>query len=78
VGRAVLAHLLDLARDRRLDRVSLETGTTEGFAPARRLYESAGFAACPPFGSYRESPYSAFYTRSLGPVVATTPGRSAG
>jgi putative acetyltransferase len=78
VGRAVLAHLLDLARDSGLHRVSLETGTTDGFAPARRLYESAGFEACAPFGSYRESPYSAFYTRSLGPAVAPAGAAQAG
>lgn len=67
VGRAVLAHLLDLARARGLRRVSLETGTTDAFAPARRLYKSAGFEECAPFGSYRASPYSTYFTRSLEP-----------
>jgi putative acetyltransferase len=32
-------------------RLSLETGSLEGSAAARRLYEKAGFTYCPPFGS---------------------------
>ncbi|MTV26397.1 GNAT family N-acetyltransferase [Nitriliruptoraceae bacterium ZYF776] len=65
VGRAVLDHLLDLARTRGYRRVSLETGTQEAFAPARALYLGAGFVPCPPFGSYTENPYSTCFTREL-------------
>ena len=43
VGRAMLAHLLAVARSRRYARVSLETGTTPGFAAARAMYARAGF-----------------------------------
>ncbi|NUR09564.1 MAG: GNAT family N-acetyltransferase, partial [Nocardioidaceae bacterium] len=38
VGAAVLAHLLRAARDEGLRRVSLETGSMESCAAARRLY----------------------------------------
>ncbi len=55
VGRAVLNHLLGIARSRGYRRVSLETGTMAEFAPARALYESAGFVACGPFADYRPS-----------------------
>ena len=48
IGRAMLTHLLDVARGRGFRRVSLETGTTAAFAPARALYQSAGFVACGP------------------------------
>jgi putative acetyltransferase len=65
VARAVLLHLIDRARERGFGRLSLETGTAAAFAPARRLYESAGFSACAPFGAYRESPHSAYYSRGL-------------
>ncbi|MSP21669.1 MAG: GNAT family N-acetyltransferase [Dehalococcoidia bacterium] len=34
VGRAIVEHLLAVARERRYERVSLETGTMEAFAPA--------------------------------------------
>jgi putative acetyltransferase len=78
VGRAVLAHLLGLAQGSGLRRVSLETGTNDAFLPARRLYETAGFVPCGPFGSYRESPHSAFFTRLLGGEAAPGTGAHAG
>lgn len=46
-------------------RVSLETGSMDFFAPARRLYAAAGFAPCAPFGAYRADPNSVFMTRTL-------------
>ena len=66
VGRAVLEHIFAEARARSYARLSLETGSMEAFAPARRLYESFGFAYCPPFGDYTEDPNSVFMTRALG------------
>ena len=65
IGRAMLAHLLGVARARGFRRVSLETGTTAAFAPARALYECAGFVACGPFGSYRPSEDNMFMTLDL-------------
>jgi putative acetyltransferase len=47
-----------------LTRLSLETGSLEGSAAARRLYERAGFTYCPPFGSYVDDPMSVFMTRA--------------
>ena len=64
-GKAVLGHLLAEARARGYTRVSLETGRPEQFLPARRLYESHGFAECPPFGSYTADPFSICMTRTL-------------
>jgi putative acetyltransferase len=66
IGRAMLAHLLGVARARGFRRVSLETGTTAAFAPARALYESAGFVTCGPFGSYQPSEDNMFMTLDLG------------
>lgn len=65
VGAAVLTFLLDEAHRRGYRRVSLETGTQDYFAAARRLYERHGFTSCPPFGDYLPDPNSAFFTRSL-------------
>ena len=65
IGRAMLEHLLAEARRRGYRRVSLETGAMDAFAPARALYESAGFAACAPFGSYRRSPNSTYLSLAL-------------
>ena len=66
VGRALLAHLLDVARGQGLRRVSLETGTTAAYGPARALYASAGFALCGPFAGYQPSEHNLFMTLTLG------------
>lgn len=66
VARAMLDHLLRVARSRGCRRVSLETGSMEAFAPARALYESAGFRVCEPFADYRPSANSAFMTLDVG------------
>lgn len=65
VARAMLGHLLGVARSRGCRRVSLETGSTEAFAPARALYESAGFRVCEPFADYDPSANSVFMTLAL-------------
>jgi putative acetyltransferase len=65
VARALLVHLLEAARARGYQRVSLETGTTPGFAAARALYESAGFTPCGPFGGYPVTGDNTFYTLVL-------------
>lgn len=65
IAGALLAFVLDDARSRGIRRVSLETGTMDFFAAARRLYARAGFTPCPPFGSYIEDPNSTFMTLTL-------------
>lgn len=65
VGREILAHLMAQARLLGMRSLWLETGSTEEFAPALRLYESAGFVRCEPFGNYTHDPFSVFMTRSL-------------
>ena len=67
LGRAMLRHLLGVARERGVRRVSLETGTVPAFAPARALYASAGFRPCGPFGDYQPMETSTFMTLELGP-----------
>jgi putative acetyltransferase len=65
IGRAMLNHLLAVARERGCLRVSLETGTMAAFGPARSLYTSAGFERCGPFADYQPSPSNTFMTLSL-------------
>ena len=67
IGRAMVDHLLATARTRSFRRVSLETGTTEAFAPARSLYRKAGFEPCGPFGGYAATPDNYFMTIRLDP-----------
>jgi putative acetyltransferase len=70
VGRAMLRHLLGVARTEGFRRVSLETGTMAEFAPARALYESAGFTACGPFADYQPSDDNCFMTLPLDDAAA--------
>lgn len=65
LGRAMLTHLLSIARQRGYTRLSLETGSMAAYAPARALYETAGFRHCAPFASYTPSPNSTFMTLEL-------------
>jgi putative acetyltransferase len=65
IGRAILEHIIGEARMRGLRSLWLETGSSEAFRPALRLYESAGFARCGPFEGYVEDPFSIFMTRAL-------------
>jgi putative acetyltransferase len=65
VGKAILLHLLAVARARGYRRLSLETGSPEPFLPARRLYVVNGFVPCPPFADYREDPLSICMTKAL-------------
>jgi putative acetyltransferase len=64
-GRAILAHIIEVARSRSYSRLSLETGSMDAFKPAQKLYESFGFTCCGPFGEYREDPNSVFMTLEL-------------
>ncbi|HLN17244.1 MAG TPA: GNAT family N-acetyltransferase [Acidimicrobiales bacterium] len=65
VGRAIVEHILVFARAQGFERVSLETGTMEEFAPARSLYRQMGFEPCEPFGDYQKSPYNTWMTMEL-------------
>ena len=65
VAARLLGHIMEEAERRAYRRLSLETGSAEAFAPARRLYTRLGFMPCGPFGSYIEDPHSVFMTREL-------------
>ena len=65
VARAMVEHLVAVARARRYRRVSLETGTVDGFAAARALYAAEGFLSCGPFGDYRPTADNTFMTLAL-------------
>jgi putative acetyltransferase len=57
---ALLAHLLDQARERGYHRVSLETGRGPEFEPALALYRRHGFASGGAFGDYAASQFNQF------------------
>lgn len=64
-GAAMVRHIIEAARARGMQRLSLETGSWTYFAPARSLYARHGFVECGPFGEYREDANSVFMTLEL-------------
>jgi putative acetyltransferase len=65
VGSKVVSHIIEEAKRRGYRRLSLETGSTQDFAPAHNLYRSFGFSSCGPFADYKEDPFSLFMTKKL-------------
>ena len=65
VARAILDTIIEEARHRGYERLSLETGSMPAFQPAERLYASFGFTRCGPFADYVEDPNSVFMTMVL-------------
>ena len=72
-GRALLDHLLNLARSRGAQRASLETGKQDAFLPAISLYAAAGFIFSGPFGDYEANSNSVFMTLRLDGPPHTAP-----
>ena len=65
VARAILVRIIQEAKRRSYERLSLETGSMDAFAPAQRLYASFGFTPCAPFGDYVDDPHSLYMTKAL-------------
>jgi putative acetyltransferase len=64
-GRALLNHMIAVARSRAYGTLYLETSRHPAFLPAQTLYGSTGFKPCGPFGSYRENGNSVFMSLAL-------------
>jgi len=65
VAAHMLDHIIGVASERGLERLSLETGSSGAFEPALALYRRHGFVECEPFADYRPDPFSHFMTRIL-------------
>lgn len=65
VGSALLQAIEQLARDKGLLVLMLETGSEAIMPEAHRLYQRGGFTPRGPFLDYPESPWSAFYEKHL-------------
>ena len=65
VAAAILQRIVDEARSRGYERLSLETGSGGPFDAALRFYEKHGFAYCEPFADYVVDPFSRYMTLRL-------------
>jgi len=59
-GKSILHRIIETARQRSYNLLSLETGTHPAFGAAQNLYKSAGFQYGGPFSDYKENPHSVF------------------
>ena len=65
VARIVLEALIEMAGNRGYNRVSLETGTTEVYAPANALYRRFRFRQGHVFADYAVSDFNSYYHLDL-------------
>lgn len=65
VGKALLDHIVAVAREDGMTRLSLETGSTDQFAAAARLYEREGFEPSGPFSDYLDTPFTRFFSKAI-------------
>ena len=68
VAKALLDHMLDVARQRGYRRLSLETGSGEAFEPALALYRKNGFINGEAFGGYEVTSFNQFLHLDLVPA----------
>ena len=67
LARRLLNHLADYAQRQGVHILRLETGIHQ--RNAIRLYEGMGFERIPPFGAYKEDPFSRFYEKHISKEV---------
>lgn len=65
VGEDMLLHIITAARRMDLNKLWLETGSFDFFAPARALYAKHGFTECGPFVGYKTDENSTFMKREI-------------
>jgi putative acetyltransferase len=65
-GIKILKHLIIEAKKLNIKRISIETGTGDFFAPARKLFNKCGFKLCKPFDHYKEDPNSCYMSMLIG------------
>ena len=70
---AILDHIITVARERGLTRLSLETGSGAAFEPALALYRRRGFVDGDAFGGYQHNGFSQFLHLSLAHAATATP-----
>jgi len=65
IGSQLLQRIEQLARDKGISRLVLETGEAPGFQAAYRVYERGGFTVCGAVLDYPDSGFSRFYEKKI-------------
>ena len=65
IADRIMRHLIATGRTRGYVSLALETGSTDGYVAARRMYARHGFVECGPFANYAEDPMSTYMALEL-------------
>ena len=61
-GGKIILHLIEKSKKIGINKLSVETGAGDFFAPARKLFKNFGFKECGPFAHYKDDPNSCYYS----------------
>ena len=64
-GIKVINHLIDKAKILNIKRISIETGASDFFIPARKLFKKCNFKPCEPFAHYKKDINSIYLTKLI-------------
>ncbi len=67
-GTNVINHLISEAKKLNIKRLSIETGASDFFIPARKLFKKTGFTVCEPFAHYKEDINSVYLTMLIDDI----------
>ena len=67
-GTNVINHLISEAKKLNIKRLSIETGASEFFIPARKLFKKTGFTVCEPFAHYKEDINSVYLSMFIDDI----------
>ena len=60
-GKKIISHLIEVAKNEGIKKLSIETGAGDFFKSARKLFKKFGFKTCRPFADYKEDPNSCYF-----------------
>ena len=60
-GKKIISHLIEVAKNEGIKRLSIETGAGDFFKSARKLFKKFGFKTCRPFADYKEDLNSCYF-----------------
>ena len=67
-GINVINLLINEAKKLKIKRLSIETGASDFFIPARKLFRKTGFTVCEPFAHYKEDINSVYLTMLIDDI----------
>ena len=60
-GKKIISHLIEVAKNEGIKKLSIETGAGDFFKSARKLFKKFGFKTCRPFADYKEDLNSCYF-----------------